>query len=102
MWNLSFYSIKKEMSFHIFAAMPDFEKYEPVIGLEVHTQLLTKSKLFCGDSAQFGNLPNSNVSAISLAHPGTLPMMNKKAVELAINLGLAFNCDIVRNIYFAR
>lgn len=82
--------------------MPDFEKYEAVIGLEVHTQLLTESKLFCGDSTQFGNPPNTNVSAISLAHPGTLPMMNIKAVELAIKLGLAFNCDIVRDNYFAR
>ncbi|MEO6894421.1 MAG: Asp-tRNA(Asn)/Glu-tRNA(Gln) amidotransferase subunit GatB [Ginsengibacter sp.] len=82
--------------------MPDFDKYEAVIGLEVHTQLLTKSKLFCGDSTQFGNPPNTNVSAISLAHPGTLPKMNEKAVELAIKLGLAFNCDIVRDNYFAR
>lgn len=82
--------------------MPDLEKYEAVIGLEVHTQLLTESKLFCGDSTQFGNPPNTNVSAISLAHPGTLPMMNEKAVELAIKLGLAFNCDIIRNNYFAR
>ncbi len=90
------------MSFHIFAAMPDFDKYEAVIGLEVHTQLLTKSKLFCGDSTQFGNPPNTNVSAISLAHPGTLPVMNQKAIELAIKLGLAFNCDIVRDNFFAR
>lgn len=82
--------------------MPDIEKYEPVIGLEVHTQLLTKSKLFCGDSTLFGNPPNTNVSAISLAHPGTLPVMNEKAVEMAIKLGLAFNCDITRNNYFAR
>ena len=82
--------------------MPETEKYEAVIGLEVHTQLLTKSKLFCGDSAEFGNPPNTNVSAISLAHPGTLPKMNEKAVELAIKLGLAFNCDIVRHNYFAR
>lgn len=82
--------------------MPENDKYEAVIGLEVHTQLLTKSKLFCGDSAEFGNPPNTNVSAISLAHPGTLPKMNEKAVELAIKLGLAFNCDIVRNNYFAR
>ncbi|HJY22704.1 MAG TPA: Asp-tRNA(Asn)/Glu-tRNA(Gln) amidotransferase subunit GatB, partial [Hanamia sp.] len=82
--------------------MLDFEKYEPVIGLEVHTQLLTKSKLFCGDSTVFGNSPNTNVSAISLAHPGTLPVMNEKAVELAIKLGIAFNCDITRNNYFAR
>lgn len=91
-----------EISFHTFADMPDFEKYEAVIGLEVHTQLLTKSKLFCGDSTHFGNPPNTNVSAISLAHPGTLPMMNEKAVELAIKLGLAFNCDVIRNNYFAR
>jgi aspartyl-tRNA(Asn)/glutamyl-tRNA(Gln) amidotransferase subunit B len=90
------------MPFHIFAAMPDFEKYEAVIGLEVHTQLLTESKLFCGDSTQFGNPPNTNVSAISLAHPGTLPVMNEKAVELAIKLGFAFHCDIIRNNYFAR
>ena len=90
------------MPFHIFAPMADFEKYEAVIGLEVHTQLLTESKLFCGDSTQFGNPPNTNVSAISLAHPGTLPMMNEKAVELAIKLGLAFNCDIVSNNFFAR
>ncbi len=82
--------------------MPDFDKYEAVIGLEVHTQLLTKSKLFCGDSAKFGNPPNTNVSAISLAHPGTLPVMNQKAVELAVRLGLAFNCDIVRDNFFAR
>lgn len=91
-----------EISFLTFAAMPDLDKYEAVIGLEVHTQLLTKSKLFCGDSTQFGNPPNTNVSAISLAHPGTLPKMNIKAVELAIKLGLAFNCDIVRDNYFAR
>ncbi len=82
--------------------MPDLEKYEAVIGLEVHTQLLTQSKLFCSDSTQFGNPPNTNVSAISLAHPGTLPVMNEKAVELAMKLGLAFNCDIIRNNYFAR
>ena len=90
------------MSFHIFAAMPDFDKYEAVIGLEVHAQLLTKSKLFCGDSTAFGNPPNTNVSAISLALPGTLPVMNEKAVELAIRLGLAFNCDISRDNFFAR
>ena len=78
------------------------EKYEAVIGLEVHTQLLTKSKLFCGDSTTFGNAPNTNISPVSLAHPGTLPVMNKKAIDYAIRLGLAFNCDIIRNNYFAR
>ena len=82
--------------------MPDSNIYEVVIGLEVHVQLLTNSKLFCGDSILFGNLPNTNVSAISLAHPGTLPVMNEKALELAIKLGLAFNCDISRKNYFER
>ena len=82
--------------------MSSLEKYEAVIGLEVHTQLLTKSKLFCGDSTTFGNSPNTNISPVSLAHPGTLPVMNKKAIDFAIKLGLAFNCDIVRNNYFAR
>ena len=82
--------------------MSSLEKYEAVIGLEVHTQLLTRSKLFCGDSTTFGSAPNTNISVISLAHPGTLPVMNKKAIDYAIKLGLAFNCDIVRNNYFAR
>jgi aspartyl-tRNA(Asn)/glutamyl-tRNA(Gln) amidotransferase subunit B len=82
--------------------MPLLEKYEAVIGLEVHTQLLTKSKLFCGDSTTFGNAPNTNISPVSLAHPGTLPVMNKKAIDYAIKLGVAFNCEIIRNNYFAR
>jgi aspartyl-tRNA(Asn)/glutamyl-tRNA(Gln) amidotransferase subunit B len=77
-------------------------KYEPVIGLEVHAQLLTKSKLFCSDSTAFGAQPNTNVSPVSLAHPGTLPMMNRKAIEFAIKLGLVLHCDIERNNYFAR
>src|SRR6478672_11270425 len=82
--------------------MPSLQKYEAVIGLEVHAQLLTKSKLFCGDSTTFGDAPNTNISPVSLAHPGTLPVMNKKAIEYAIRLGLTFNCDIIRNNYFAR
>jgi len=82
--------------------MSSHDKYEAVIGLEVHAQLLTKSKLFCGDSTQFGALPNTHVSPISLAHPGTLPKMNKKAIEFALKLGLALHCDIERNNYFAR
>lgn len=79
----------------------EFE-YEPVIGLEVHIQLLTKSKLFCGDSTQFGSAPNTQVSAISLAHPGTLPRMNRQAIDYAVKLGLVFNCDIQQHNYFAR
>jgi aspartyl-tRNA(Asn)/glutamyl-tRNA(Gln) amidotransferase subunit B len=58
------------------------EKYETVIGLEIHAQLLTNSKLFSGDSIAFGAAPNTHVSPIVLAHPGTLPKTNKKAVEL--------------------
>jgi aspartyl-tRNA(Asn)/glutamyl-tRNA(Gln) amidotransferase subunit B len=80
----------------------DSTRYEPVIGLEVHAQLLTKSKLFCSDSTEFGGPPNTNVSPISLAHPGTLPMMNRKAIEFAIKLGLVLHCDIERHNYFAR
>ena len=78
------------------------EKYQVVIGLEVHAQLLTKSKLFCGDSTTFGADANTHVSAISLAHPGTLPVLNKEVVALAVKLGLALNCNIAPVNYFAR
>ena len=78
------------------------EKYEVVIGLEVHAQLQTGSKLFCGDSAAFGAPPNTHISPITLGHPGTLPRTNKKAVEYAIRMGLACNCEIVKYNYFAR
>jgi len=77
-------------------------KYEVVIGLEVHAQLATNSKLFCGDSAAFGGEPNTHISAITLGHPGTLPKTNKKAVELAIKMGLASHCQIEMFNYFAR
>jgi aspartyl-tRNA(Asn)/glutamyl-tRNA(Gln) amidotransferase subunit B len=77
-------------------------QYEVVVGLEVHAQLLTKSKLFCGDSIVYGAEPNTQVSPITLAHPGTLPKMNKKAIEFAIKMGLACNCKIERQNYFAR
>ena len=73
-----------------------------VIGLEVHTQLLTKSKLFCGDSAAFSTDPNTHISPITLAHPGTLPKMNTKAIEYAVKLGLALHCEIEQHNYFAR
>jgi aspartyl-tRNA(Asn)/glutamyl-tRNA(Gln) amidotransferase subunit B len=78
------------------------DKYQVVIGLEVHAQLLTNSKLFCGDSAAFGAAPNTNISPITLAHPGTLPKMNKKAIEYAVKLGLALHCNIEQHNYFAR
>lgn len=78
------------------------DKYEVVIGLEVHAQLLTKSKLFSGDSISFGAAPNTHVSPISLAHPGTLPVMNKEVIALAVKLGIALNCKIEQHNYFAR
>ncbi len=77
-------------------------KYEAVIGLEVHAQLATVSKLFCGDSIAFGAAPNTHVSPITLGHPGTLPKTNRKAVEYAIKMGLACHCEIERDNYFAR
>ncbi len=82
--------------------MTDQHTYEIVVGLEVHAQLLTKSKLFCGDSIAYGAEPNTQVSPITLAHPGTLPKMNKKAIEFAIKMGLACHCQIEKQNYFAR
>ena len=77
-------------------------KYQPVIGLEIHAQLSTKSKVFTSDQNEYGNLPNTNVSAITLAHPGTLPKINKKAVEYAVKMGLACGCEINRFNFFDR
>lgn len=82
--------------------MQELSKYETVIGLEVHAQLLTRSKLFCGDAISFGAPPNTQVSPITLAHPGTLPKMNRQAIVYAIRMGLACNCTIERQNYFAR
>jgi aspartyl-tRNA(Asn)/glutamyl-tRNA(Gln) amidotransferase subunit B len=78
------------------------EKYEAVIGLEVHAQLLTKSKAYSSDINEYGSTPNSNISAITLGHPGTLPVMNKTTIEYAIKLGIAMNCKISDHQYFAR
>jgi aspartyl-tRNA(Asn)/glutamyl-tRNA(Gln) amidotransferase subunit B len=78
------------------------QAYEAVIGLEVHAQLRTISKLFCGDETAFGASPNTQISPITLAHPGTLPMMNRKAVEHAIRLGLVCHSHIRLENYFAR
>ncbi|MDB5000918.1 MAG: gatB [Mucilaginibacter sp.] len=78
------------------------EKYELVVGLEVHAQLSTLSKAFSSDSAAFGAEPNYNVSPISLGHPGTLPRINKKMVEYAVKMGLACNCSINLTNTFAR
>ena len=76
--------------------------YEAVIGLEVHIQLFTKSKAFASDATEFGALPNSNVSVITLAHPGTLPKMNERVIEYAVKLGLACNATIRAENCFAR
>jgi aspartyl-tRNA(Asn)/glutamyl-tRNA(Gln) amidotransferase subunit B len=78
------------------------DKYELVVGLEVHAQLSTLSKVFSSDSAAFGAGPNEHISAISLGHPGTLPKLNKKAVEYAVKMGLACNCTINLHNTFAR
>lgn len=78
------------------------DKYEVVIGLEVHAQMLTKSKAYSNDINEYGAHPNTNVSVISLGHPGTLPRMNKKTIEFAIKLGLACGSEIARDQYFAR
>ena len=69
--------------------MTDYNKYETIVGLEVHAQLQTASKLFCGDSIAFGAAPNTHISPVTLAHPGTLPVMNRKAIELAVKMGLS-------------
>ena len=82
--------------------MADFSKYEAVIGLEIHAQLATNSKLFCGDATSFGAEPNTHISPITMGHPGTLPKTNTKAVEYAIKMGIACESEIEKNNYFAR
>jgi aspartyl-tRNA(Asn)/glutamyl-tRNA(Gln) amidotransferase subunit B len=78
------------------------QKYEAVIGLEVHARLSTKSKLFCSDANSYGAAPNENVGVITLAHPGILPKTNKRAIEYAVMMGIACNCSINQKNYFAR
>ena len=78
------------------------QQYEPVIGLEVHIQLSTKSKAYSTDATEYGAMPNTQVSPVSLGHPGTLPMFNKKAVEFAVRLGLACKSNIRERNEFAR
>jgi aspartyl-tRNA(Asn)/glutamyl-tRNA(Gln) amidotransferase subunit B len=78
------------------------QEFEAVIGLEIHIQLKTQSKAFCADSALYGESPNTLVSAISLGHPGTLPMHNISAIEYATKLGLALHCNITQLNGYAR
>jgi len=77
-------------------------KYEAVIGLEVHAQLLTKTKIFCGCSTRFGDAPNANTCPVCLGLPGTLPVLNKRAVELTMQAALALNCTVHEHSRFAR
>ena len=76
--------------------------YEIVIGLEVHCQLLTETKIFCGCSTNFGNLPNQNTCPVCTGMPGALPVLNRKVVDFAIRAGLATDCSIIRENVFAR
>ena len=82
--------------------MSIYDTYKAVIGLECHIQLSTKTKMYSNDIAEYGGLPNSNISVITLGHPGTLPKVNKKAIEYAVKLGLAMNCEIREENQFAR
>jgi aspartyl-tRNA(Asn)/glutamyl-tRNA(Gln) amidotransferase subunit B len=85
------------------AIPPDvLAKYEPVIGLEVHVQLLTNTKIFCACSNRFGDAPNSNTCPVCLGLPGTLPVLNKRAVEMAVLASLALNCTVHEHSRFAR
>ncbi len=77
-------------------------KYEAVIGLEVHAQMLTDSKIFCGCSTKFGSEPNTQTCPVCIGMPGVLPVLNKKAIEFAIKTGLATNCRISTYSRFAR
>src|SRR5271156_1314981 len=76
--------------------------FEAVIGLEVHTQLKTKSKIFCGCPTDFGAGPNDQVCPVCLGMPGVLPVLNKRVVEIAIKTGLALNCEIAEVTRFDR
>ncbi len=77
-------------------------KYEPVIGIEIHVQLNTLSKAYATDATEYGAHPNTQISPVSLGHPGTLPMFNEKVLEAAVKLGIACNCEIRELNEFAR
>ena len=78
------------------------DKYEAIIGLEIHAQLLTNSKAYSSDANLYGSKPNTNISAISLGHPGTLPSPNKRVIEYAVKLGIALGSKIREKNEYAR
>src|SRR5688572_12590386 len=84
------------------AASSLLERYEPVIGLEVHAQLLTRTKAFSRASTETGPSPNTNTDPVVLGHPGTLPVANRRMVEFTVRMGLATNCQIMPRSIFAR
>ncbi len=87
---------------HLMLAKEIYQKYEVVVGLEIHAQLQTKSKAYTADSTAFGALPNTHISANSLGHPGTLPRFNEKVIEYGVKLGLACHSTIRHENQFAR
>ena len=77
-------------------------RYEPVVGLEIHAELATESKLFCGCSTKFGAPPNSQVCPVCMGLPGVLPVVNERAVEYMVRTALALNCQILKENRFDR
>ncbi|HEV7846182.1 MAG TPA: Asp-tRNA(Asn)/Glu-tRNA(Gln) amidotransferase subunit GatB [Thermoleophilaceae bacterium] len=81
---------------------PDVRAYEPVIGIEIHVQLRTRTKMFCGCALSFGDDPNTHVCPVCLGHPGTLPVTNAEAVHFALMIAMAFDCEIAPRSIFHR